>query len=117
MQNKRYTGSKYERLAGEYLKENGYEILEYNVYCRTGEIDIVAKDGEYLVFVEVKFRKDDLAGHPFEAISEQKQKHISKCALYYMKKRKLWDMPVRFDVVGILGEEIQVLKNAFEFVV
>lgn len=116
VQNKRKVGNDYEKLAGEYLEAQGYEILEYNFYTRAGEIDLVARHDGYLVFVEVKYRKDASAGHPFEAISMQKQKNISKCALYYMKKKGLSDMPVRFDVVGILGEEIQVLQNAFEFV-
>lgn len=115
-QNKRNIGANYERIAGNYLEHLGYEILEYNFYCRTGELDIVARNGNYLVFVEVKFRKNMAKGHPFEAVSLQKQKAISKCALFYMKKRGLLDMPVRFDVVGILGDEIQVIQNAFEFV-
>ena len=114
--NKRTVGNDYEKVAGEYLKTQGYEILEHNFYTRAGEIDLVARHDDYLVFVEEKYRKDASAGHPFEAISMQKQKHISKCALYYMKKKGLLDMPVRFDVVGILGDEIQVLQNAFEFV-
>ena len=52
--NHRKTGTRYERIAGEYLKSKGYEILEYNYRSRTGEIDIIARDGEYLVFCEVK---------------------------------------------------------------
>ncbi len=115
-ENKRKIGNDYERVAGEFLKAQGYEILEYNFYTRTGEIDLIAKHGIYLVFVEVKYRKDASAGHPFEAISIQKQRSISRSALYYMKKKGLPEMPVRFDVVGILGEEIQLVQNAFEFV-
>ena len=53
---KRKTGAEYEQKAGAYLEGQGYEILEYNYRCRTGEIDIVARDGEYLVFCEVKYR-------------------------------------------------------------
>lgn len=116
VQNKRKIGNDYERLAGEYLKAQGYEILEYNFYTRAGEIDMIAKHDGYLVFIEVKYRKNASSGHPFEAIFIQKQKSISKCALYYMKKKGLTDVPVRFDVVGILGEQIQLLQNAFEFI-
>lgn len=114
-ENKRKLGNDYERLAGKYLETKGYRILEYNFYSRTGEIDIVALHNGYLVFVEVKYRKDNRKGYPLEAISLQKQRTISKCALYYMKKKGLSEMPVRFDVVGILGEEIQLVQNAFEF--
>lgn len=117
MKNNRKLGNDYERLAGKYLESQGYRILEYNFYSHTGEIDIVAMHGEYLVFVEVKYRKDNGKGYPLEAISLQKQRTISKCALYYMKKKGLSEMPVRFDVVGILGEEIQLVQNAFEFAI
>lgn len=113
--NNRRLGNNYERLAGKYLEAQGYQILEYNFYSRTGEIDIVALHEGYLVFVEVKYRKDNQKGYPLEAISFQKQRTISRCALYYMKKKGLSEMPVRFDVVGILGEEIQLVQNAFEF--
>lgn len=116
MENKRKIGNAYERVAGEYLKTQGYEILEYNFHTRAGEIDLIAKHGIYLVFIEVKYRKDMSSGHPFEAVSLQKQKKISRCALYYMKKNGFTEMPVRFDVVGILGEQIQLIQNAFEFV-
>ncbi len=114
--NRRKVGNDYEKLAANYLEARGYEILEYNFYTRTGEIDLIAKQGIYLVFVEVKYRKDASAGHPFEAISIHKQRSISRSALYYMKKKGLSEMPIRFDVVGILGEEIKLIQNAFEFV-
>ena len=66
--NKRQIGAEHEKLSGDYLKSQGYEILEYNFFSRYGEIDIVARHGEYLVFAEVKFRKTLAAGHPFEGI-------------------------------------------------
>ena len=56
--NRRETGSRYEKQAAVYLEQKGYEILEMNFRCRRGEIDLVARDGEYLVFVEVKYRAD-----------------------------------------------------------
>ncbi len=115
--NQRTIGNEYERQAGAYLEAQGYDILEYNAFSRSGELDIVARQGGYLVFVEVKYRKDARKGYPLEAISFSKQKNISKCALYYMKKHHLMNLPVRFDVVGILGDEIQLVQNAFEFVV
>ncbi len=115
-QNKRTVGSDYERLAGKYLERQGYEILQYNFYCHAGEIDIIAMHKGYLVFIEVKYRKDTRKGYPLEAISLHKQKVLSKCAIYYLQKYKKIDVPVRFDVVGILGEQIQVIQNAFDFI-
>lgn len=114
-QNNREVGTNYEKTAGKYLEEQGYRVLEYNFRCRTGEVDIIAQDGEYLVFCEVKYRENDKKGHPFEAVSPSKQRKISKCAMYYLSKKQLCDVPCRFDVVGILGEEILLLKNAFDF--
>lgn len=114
--NNRKMGSHYEKLAGEYLIQNGYEILEYNYRCKTGEIDIIARDGEYLVFCEVKYRKDDRKGHPAEAVDLAKQKVISKCALYYMTVNAIEDMPCRFDVVSIENDEITLYRNAFDYI-
>lgn len=113
--NKRTVGSNYERIAGEYLKTLGYEIVEYNFYSRSGEIDIIAKHEGYLVFIEVKYRDNDYKGHPFEAVSISKQRRISRCAAYYLKKNHIYDVSVRFDVVGILGEQIRVIQNAFDY--
>lgn len=116
-ENNRKKGNDYERIAGEFLEKQGYEILEYNVYSRVGEIDIVAKEGGCLVFVEVKYRRDNLKGTPFESVSVMKQKRISRCALYYIKQHGFTDIQVRFDVVGITGEQIQVIRNAYDFAV
>lgn len=116
MRNKREIGFEYEKIAGNYLNKQGYEIIEYNFYSRHGEIDIIAKHEGYLVFVEVKYRENDSKGNPLEAVSIQKQRTISKCALYYMKKKGIQDISVRFDVVGILRDKIQVVQNAFEFI-
>lgn len=117
MQNRRNIGSNYEKIAGEYLQTQGYQILEYNFYSRGGEIDIIAKHQGYLVFVEVKYRGNETSGHPLESVSVSKQRTISKCAFYYLQKHKLYDMPVRFDVVGILANQIHVVQNAFDFIV
>lgn len=113
--NKRRTGNAYEKIAGKFLEGKGYEILEYNFYTRSGEIDIIAREGGYLVFIEVKYRKNQESGHPLEAVSLKKQRTICRCALYYMLKKGLSDAAVRFDVVGILGCEITLVQNAFFF--
>lgn len=108
-------GCTYEKIAGKYLEQNGYQILEHNFRCKFGEIDIIALDGGYLVFCEVKYRKDEKKGNPLEAVTITKQKKISKCALYYMTIRGKTNVPCRFDVVGICGNRIQLIKNAFEY--
>lgn len=116
MRNKRTIGFEYEKIAGEYLKSRGYEIIEYNFYSRHGEIDIIARHEGYLVFVEVKYRKDDSTGSPLDAVTVQKQRTISKCAMFYMNKKHVQDVSVRFDVVGIVGDEVTLVKNAFDFI-
>lgn len=109
-------GTSYEQRAGAFLEEQGYQILEYNFRCRRGEIDVIAKDGQYLVFLEVKYRTNTQAGHPIEAVGWQKQRRISMSAAYYCMQHQIGDgIPCRFDVVAILGEEISVIKNAFEY--
>ena len=116
MINKRQKGAAYEQIAAAHLISKGYEILEFNYRCKMGEIDIIARDEEYLVFVEVKYRANSQKGNPLEAISMAKQKTISKCALHYMMMNHLSDVPVRFDVVGILGDKKEHIKNAFDFI-
>ena len=114
--NKRTVGNTYEKLAGAFLEQAGYEIIEYNFRCRLGEIDIIAKDGAYLVFTEVKYRKTAGSGSPFEAVNRKKQQTISKVAAYYCLTHGRGEMtPCRFDVVAVCGTEIKVIKNAFEY--
>lgn len=114
--NSRAVGSAYEKLAGEYLTALGYEILAYNFRCRSGEIDIIAREGRYLVFVEVKYRDGCRSGTPLEAVTVKKQRIISRVAAYYCLTHGLGEnTPCRFDVVGILGEEVTLIRNAFEY--
>ena len=125
--NKRATGTLYEKKAGKYLENCGYEILEYNYRCPFGEIDIIARDGEYLVFCEVKYRSNLKKGSPLEAVTPKKQRTISKCALYYITGKGIYDIPCRFDVAAITGdgeqrnnngktEKIELIQNAFDYV-
>lgn len=114
--NKRAVGTAYERTAGIYLETKGYRILEYNFRNRRGEIDIVARDGSCLVFVEVKYRKDKRAGDPLEAVDPKKQRSICRTAAYYLLIHHFtMDTPCRFDVVAVEGEEIRLVKNAFPY--
>lgn len=114
--NKRGIGTYYEKRAGEYLMRQGYQILEYNFRCKFGEIDIIARDGRYLVFCEVKYRNQNMNGHPAEAVDVRKRRVISKCALYYLTVRNQLDHLCRFDVVAISGEQLVLYKNAFEYI-
>ena len=116
MQNRRRVGTNYENLAAKYLQTLGYQIIEQNYYSRYGEIDLIAIHQGYLVFVEVKYRTDEKKGNPLEAVTLSKQKAISKSAVCYMREHRMESCAVRFDVVGILGEKIKVISNAFEFV-
>jgi putative endonuclease len=113
-ENKRQVGSRYEQVAAAFLEKRGWTVLEKNYRCRRGEIDLICRDGRYLVFVEVKYRKDAHFGLPGEAVDWRKQQKIRKAASYYLYSHKLpEDTSCRFDVVGILGEQIDVIENAF----
>ncbi|MCR4998786.1 MAG: YraN family protein [Lachnospiraceae bacterium] len=117
MENLRTKGGSYEQRAAEYLQSRGYEILQMNYRCRIGEVDIVARDGSYLVFLEVKYRRTTNRGLPVEAVGYAKQKKISAVASYYLMSHGCLDnVSVRFDVVAILGEDIQLFQNAFSYV-
>lgn len=114
--NKRAVGTAYEEQAVLFLQEKGYVILERNYRCRTGEIDIVARDGEYVVFVEVKYRSLGAFGSPEEAVDYRKQRVISRIALTYLLNHGCnTDVPVRFDVVSIEGKRLRHYRNAFPF--
>jgi len=117
LENKRLVGTQYEQRAVEYLKQLNYHILECNYHAKTGEIDIVAMDEEYLVFVEVKYRRTTKIGFPEEAVDYRKRKHITRTAKAYLVKFQLSEFtPCRFDVIVILDNEVKLIKNAFEAV-
>lgn len=114
-ENKRETGNEREILACEYLEEEGVKILHRNFRCRQGEIDIIGKDGEYLVFFEVKYRKNANLGTPAEAVGIYKQQKICRTAAFYRSIYKVSEnTPIRYDVIAILGERIEWIRNAFE---
>lgn len=112
----RSVGSKYEAYAAAYLESLGYRLIARNFRCRSGEIDLIASDEGVLVFAEVKYRADDRRGGPFAAVNYHKQAQISRTALYYLMTHGLSaDTPCRFDVVGITGKKIELIKDAFPF--
>lgn len=113
-ENNRQTGGKYERLIAEYLEKQGMKILEANYRCRSGEIDLVAADGRFLVFVEVKYRKNRSMGSALEAVTLRKAAQVRRTAEYYLFEKRLpEDTPCRFDAAAVDGEIITYLKNAF----
>lgn len=97
-----------------YLKTQGYKIVAMNYKNKIGEIDIVALDKNVIVFVEVKSRATLLYGRPCEAVDERKQHKIRKTAELYLVTTKKYYTDVRFDVIEILGDEINHIINAFE---
>lgn len=107
-------GNRYEALTVKYLEKLGYIILEKNFRCRLGEIDIIAEDNDYLVFIEVKYRKNSSSGFSLEAVDIKKQRTIFKVAEFFMLKNRIPENhPSRFDVIGIDKECISHIKNAF----
>lgn len=114
MVNKREIGSKYEKIAKEYLIKNNYKIIETNFRCKIGEIDIIANNENYLCFIEVKYRDIDSLAKGLYAVDKNKQKKIYNVAKYYMYINNINDNTAcRFDVVSIDGDEITLIKNAF----
>ena len=111
-------GRRGEELALKEIKRMGYRLVEKNYRCPLGEIDIVARDGSYLVFLEIKTRKTGSIGLAKEAVNKRKKRQVSKAALAYMKANDCSDARSRFDVVAIslAGESprIEVIKNAFD---
>jgi putative endonuclease len=111
-------GQKGEDLAFELLKKKGYKILERNFKSPLGEIDIVAREGKTLTFVEVKTRLSSDFGTAKWAVGPKKQRKLSMVALDYLKRHSLPDQAARFDVVAIdLGqgqEKIELFRNAFD---
>lgn len=109
-----------EEAAAKFLKKNGYRIITQNFRCRWGELDIIAKDGDVLVFVEVKTRGNDAFGRPGESVNARKQQRMITASSIYMSENGIAvdDTSVRFDVVevdtngGKVGK-VGIIKDAF----
>jgi len=114
--NKRVKGKHYEEKAAEYLEKQGVVILDMNYSLRGGEIDIIGKDEDTFVFIEVKYRKSSSHGFPAQAVTFSKQRTICRIATLYKKIKKLPENgSFRFDVISILDNEITWYKNAFPY--
>lgn len=112
-------GDRGEKAACGFLKDRGYEILEKNYRCKLGEIDVIARRRGRLAFVEIKTRTSAQFGMPQEAVDLRKQAKIFKVAQWFLKEKKLEEMPVAFDVVAVLWKEGQapemhLITDAFE---
>ncbi|MDR2073859.1 MAG: YraN family protein [Oscillospiraceae bacterium] len=108
-----------EAFAKNYLKSNGYSIVSSNFSSRYGEIDIIAKDSDYIIFVEVKFYKSEFSSIGVNRVNLAKQRKIIATSLVYMEQNFVSNQP-RFDVVGIAFDSkrgvvsINHIKNAFQ---
>jgi len=113
-----YLGQSGEEAAVSFIKRNGYRIITKNYKSKLGEIDIIARDKGTICFIEVKSRKTDRYGLPQEAVSMDKQRHISRAALLFLKEKNLLNKKARFDVISIIYNEgipkLGLIKNAFE---
>ena len=112
-------GERGEAIAAAYLRVLKFSIVERNFRCKAGEVDIIAKDGKTLVFVEVKARRSLAFGPPQMAVTPVKQRQISKAALTWLAKHRLQDAGARFDVIAILLRDHEVpqiehFKDAFD---
>ena len=100
-----------EDIAVRYLQEQGYLIVERNFQCKQGEIDIIAKDKEEIVFLEVKTRTNESYGKPKEAVNVTKKKHIYNSAGYYVYLQHLENKPIRIDVIEIYKKKEKYILN------
>ena len=119
---KKTLGQRGEAVAARYLRRRRYKILARGDRFGPGELDLVALDGETIVFVEVKTRQSHAAGHPSEAVDEQKQRRLTRLAVAFLKRYRLLERPARFDVIAVTWPAdkwfptIEHVKNAFEAV-
>lgn len=117
--NRQLLGRSGEDTVARYLQKKGYKILVQNYRCQLGEIDIIARDGDVLVFIEVKTRSGCTFGSPAAAVTPRKQRQISKAAQWYLTEERRFDTPARFDVVAVSSapgtdHRIEHISNAFD---
>lgn len=110
-------GSRAENLALDFLQRQGMKLRHRNFNSRYGELDLVMQAGEYLVFVEVRYRKDQRFGGALESVDQRKQSKLRRTAEFYLQKHKSTDSPCRFDILCIGGQlsqpTIDWIENAF----
>lgn len=115
---KRDLGRQGEQMAEQFLCARGYEIIVRNYRCTYGEVDLVARDRDTLVFVEVRTQSGSSFGGPLESVTRRKQRQIAKAALHYVVRHRVENQALRFDVIGISWDtsapQIVHVKGAFE---
>lgn len=115
-QSRSIKGQEIEQLACDFLQSQGLVLIEKNYRCRQGEIDLIMRQNNTLVFVEVRYRKNQLFGGARESITQHKQNRLQTTALHYMQRHQINDN-ARFDVIAITGAEnrdnIEWIQNAF----
>ncbi len=114
-------GKRGEALAARYLRRRGYKILARGDRLLPGELDLVALDGDTVVFIEVKTRRSADAGHPAEAVHAAKQRRLTRLAVTFLKRHGLLERPARFDVIAVTWPErgrptLEHFENAFDAV-
>lgn len=114
-------GRQGEDIAADWLRSHNYTIVTRNYRQRFGEVDIIARQDEWLVFIEVKTRSSDRFGSPLDSVTEKKQQQLSRIANDYLSRNDVRDVPCRFDVVSVLlhGDQpptVDVIVNAFEYI-
>jgi putative endonuclease len=107
------TGSKAEQRAVSLLVRKGYRIVERNFRTKLGELDIIARKGSVLVFVEVRSRRDATYGSALDAVGWRKQRKVTRVAMQYLARRKPLFVSCRFDVVAITGDDIVHIEDAW----
>jgi putative endonuclease len=112
-------GKQGEDLAFQTIRRLGYKKIIRNYRCALGEVDLIAEDGDTLVFIEIKTRRTGSVGYAKEAVNDRKRRQLSRVALAYMKANGRLETKARFDVVAVFlqrdaGPEIEVIRNAFD---
>ena len=107
-------GSEGEHLVRDYLTGQGYSVLDMNYRRGPGEIDVIARQGDTVVFIEVKRRADGRFGRPAEAVTPQKRGRIVRTAALYLQEKRLGDVCARFDIVELTPGRINHIEGAFD---
>ena len=113
--NQKKTGTAYEKIAADYVRNQGISILEKNYRISQGEVDLIGETEECIIFFEVKYRKTASYGYPWEAVCSKKRKKICTVARQYCYRKRI-KKQIRYDVISICGDEILWFQNAFEHV-
>jgi putative endonuclease len=117
---RRETGRRGEEIAAAFLARSGFRLLERNFRCRAGEIDLVAVDGETVVFVEVRSRTGVGRGTPLESVAWRKQVQVGRVARHFLTLRRWHERPARFDVVGVRFDAdppaVEHVRAAFDLI-